>query len=74
MPSGSAQVALTGQAFTLETIEAAAAALHDDFAPLTDVRGSAEYRRQVAGNLLRRMWHQSQGAAISVLDCGAANG
>jgi xanthine dehydrogenase small subunit len=38
------------------TIERAAIALSDDFAPLSDARASREYRLQVAQNLLRRAY------------------
>jgi xanthine dehydrogenase small subunit len=31
-------------------------ALAQDFSPLTDVRGSSDYRSKVAANLLRRLW------------------
>ncbi len=49
-----AERALTGQAFAPATIEAALPALAADFAPLSDFRGSAEYRQRIAANLLRR--------------------
>ncbi|MET0371079.1 MAG: xanthine dehydrogenase small subunit [Sphingobium sp.] len=62
------EAALAGQPFTRATIEAAALALEADFAPLTDVRGTAAYRLQSAANLLRRLWHRAQGDAVSVLD------
>jgi xanthine dehydrogenase small subunit len=54
--------ALSGKAWTEATIEAAAEALRRDFAPLDDLRGSAEYRLEAAGNLLRRLWHEQAGA------------
>ncbi len=68
------EAALVGQYFTEETVEAAAQALEDDFAPLTDVRGSSAYRLEAAANLLRRLWLREQGAAISVLDLEALDG
>ncbi len=68
------EAALTGRAFTLATIDAAAAALAADFTPLDDVRGSAAYRLQAAAALLRRLWYRHRGAAVSVLDCVAADG
>lgn len=37
------------------TIQRAVAALAEDFGPIDDVRGSAAYRLQVSGNLLRKM-------------------
>lgn len=37
-------------------IDAAVAALAQDISPIDDVRSTAEYRRVVAGNLLRQFW------------------
>lgn len=51
-----AETALVGKPFTAESFEAAAKAAEDDFEPLTDWRASADYRRKVAGNLVRRFW------------------
>ena len=51
-----AEAALTGKAWSEESVEAAALALDGDFTPLDDLRGSAGYRRKSAANLLRRMW------------------
>jgi xanthine dehydrogenase small subunit len=56
------EAALSGKPWTEATIEAAADALRRDFAPLDDLRGSAEYRLEAAGNLLRRLWHEQAGA------------
>lgn len=49
-----AEAALVGQAWTETTIERAMAALDEDFAPISDWRASADYRRLAAKNLLRR--------------------
>ena len=38
-------------------------ALAEDFKPLTDMRASAAYRLQVAGNLLRRFWLETRAEA-----------
>jgi xanthine dehydrogenase small subunit len=62
------EAALTGSAWSEATVEAAAEALARDYQPLSDLRGSAAYRLTAAANLLRRMWHESQGEAVSVLD------
>ncbi|MBI3514382.1 MAG: xanthine dehydrogenase small subunit [Proteobacteria bacterium] len=48
--------ALIGRPWAEATIEAAVAALDQDFLPIGDWRASADYRRRVAGNLLRRLW------------------
>lgn len=61
-----AEAALTGARFAAETIAAAAEAIRSDFAPLSDVRGSAAYRLEAAGNLLWRLWHQAQGLPVRV--------
>jgi xanthine dehydrogenase small subunit len=58
-----AETALVGQPWTRETVEIAAAALEAAITPLSDWRGSAEYRRIAAGNLLRRLWHRHAEAA-----------
>jgi xanthine dehydrogenase small subunit len=60
------EAALTGQAWTEATMEAAAQALASDYQPLDDLRGSAAYRRKVAANLLRRLWAE-QHEPVSVL-------
>lgn len=67
-PRRAAQVeaTLTGAPFNAETMAAAAAAIRADFAPLSDVRGSAAYRLDAAGNLVWRLWHQAQGQAVRV--------
>ena len=49
-----AEAALTGQPWNDDSVTAAIAALASDFKPLSDVRASAAYRQQIAGNLLRR--------------------
>jgi len=42
-------------------IEAAVAALQTEIAPIDDVRSTAEYRRVVAGNLVREFWARTTG-------------
>jgi xanthine dehydrogenase small subunit len=48
--------ALTGQAFSAATFEAAATAVVQEFRPIDDWRGSADYRLRAAANLLRRLY------------------
>ena len=50
-----AEAALLGRPFDAASLEAACAALQRDIAPLSDWRGTAEYRREVAAGLLRRL-------------------
>jgi CO/xanthine dehydrogenase FAD-binding subunit len=40
-------------------IDAAVRVLHDEIRPIDDVRSTAEYRRTVSGNLLRRFWAET---------------
>ncbi|MDE2397790.1 MAG: xanthine dehydrogenase small subunit, partial [Burkholderiales bacterium] len=54
------EAALVGQAWNEVTLVAAQAALAQDFEPLTDMRASADYRRRVAQNLLRRFWLETR--------------
>lgn len=55
-----AEAALLGQRWQRASIERAAAALAEDFQPISDLRGSAAWRLQVAGNLLRRCFIEQQ--------------
>jgi xanthine dehydrogenase small subunit len=54
--------ALVGAAWGPDSIDTAAAALADDFQPLTDMRASGAYRLQSAANLLRRFYLEHGGA------------
>jgi xanthine dehydrogenase small subunit len=60
-----AEAALTGQPFTAATVERAAAALADDFTPITDMRASAHYRLAAAQNLLRRFHLENSGERVA---------
>jgi xanthine dehydrogenase small subunit len=68
------EAALVGRPFSPETMTAAGRALREDFAPLTDVRGSSEYRLQAAAGLLHRLWAREQGQATSVLELAPHDG
>lgn len=59
------EAALLGKPWTLATAEAAAAALAADFTPIGDMRASAGYRATVAGNLVLRFWHETEGKAAT---------
>jgi len=50
--AAAAEAALTGSRLELASFSAAAAALTDDFTPISDMRASADYRLQVAANLV----------------------
>ncbi len=53
------EAALVGQPWTEASVEAALPHLEKDFTPLSDHRGSAWYRAQVARNLLRGFFHET---------------
>lgn len=55
------EAALIGQPWNEATLQAAQAAIADEFSPLSDLRASADYRRTVLGQLLRRAWLESTG-------------
>src|SRR5436190_8696334 len=57
------EAALAGRPWSEETIEAAAGALAQDYRPLSDLRGSAEYRLAAAANLLRGLWLEPESLA-----------
>ena len=60
------EAALIGQPLTEAALVAAAARLGEDVQPLSDWRGSAEYRMIVARNLLRRFALEQTGALEEV--------
>ena len=60
--ASNAEAVLLGRMFDEAAVEDAARALADDFTPLTDMRASADYRLEVAGNLLRRFQAENGGA------------
>ncbi|MEP2534140.1 xanthine dehydrogenase small subunit [Shimia sp.] len=57
-----AEAALVGQPWGEAAFLAAGAALPEDFAPLSDMRATADYRMKVAQNLFRRFWLEQAGA------------
>jgi len=56
------EAALTGQPWTADTVQAAVERLGEDFAPITDMRASADYRLEAAKNLILRAFRESAGA------------
>ena len=58
---------LVGKPLTSVTVEQACAALSEDFTPLSDFRASADYRLQIAKNLLRR-FHASSAGELKLLE------
>ncbi|HSN32597.1 MAG TPA: xanthine dehydrogenase small subunit, partial [Ideonella sp.] len=55
-----AEAAVLGRRWDEAALRAAQDALALDFEPLTDMRASAAYRLQVAGNLLERLWLETR--------------
>ena len=55
------EAVLVGQPWNEATLQRAQAAIQQEFSPLSDLRASADYRRQMLGQLLRRAWLESTG-------------
>ena len=66
-----AEAALIGKPWSLETLVAAAAAMANDYTPMTDMRASAAYRLEAAQSMLLRLWHEEQGQPTDVLEVRA---
>ena len=52
------EAVLRGYAPTLQRFEQAGEIAREEVTPISDVRGSAEYRRTLAGNILSKFWHE----------------
>ncbi|MGY6696732.1 MAG: xanthine dehydrogenase small subunit [Roseinatronobacter sp.] len=63
-----AENALIGQPFSEQSLQNAAAALPQDFEPITDMRASADYRMRAAQNLFSRFWLETQGTPAMLED------
>lgn len=68
------EAALTGKPWTEATVEAAARALERDFQPIDDMRATAAYRMAGARNLLRKLFAESGGERVRVLEAGPVDG
>ena len=63
------EAALAGKPFSADVLEAAAEVLRGEFNPISDMRASSDYRRQVLGNLLLRFYEETQpGAPVSLAE------
>lgn len=49
---------LVGKAFSLETMQEAGRVARDEIKPISDVRGSDQFRRQLAENLFSKWFHE----------------
>jgi xanthine dehydrogenase small subunit len=54
------EVLLAGREWNEKTLTEAMAMLANDYAPLTDMRASSQYRMKTAQNLLRRFWFETR--------------
>lgn len=63
-----AQAALLGQPWNAATVQAAATALQAEFSPISDMRASGDYRKQLLASLMQRFWLESQGQTVVTLD------
>lgn len=54
---------LAGERPLLATFEQAGAIARSEITPISDVRGSADYRLQLAENILAKFWHDTFGAS-----------
>jgi xanthine dehydrogenase small subunit len=50
---------LTGKSATLDTFEHAGRVARDEIKPISDVRGSADYRLQLAENIMAKFWYET---------------
>jgi xanthine dehydrogenase small subunit len=71
MRAAKAEAALIGKEWNEASVAEAAAAMAQDFTPLSDMRASAEYRMTSAQNMLRRYFADISGDAVSVLEVQA---
>ena len=62
------EAALTGKPWTQRTVAFAINTLRDEFSPITDMRASSDYRKRVLGNLLQRLWLETQGSPLTSLE------
>lgn len=57
--AASAEQFLLGKTWDRKTIDQAVPLIDQDFTPISDARGSAEFRRVAARNLLMKFWHET---------------
>lgn len=58
--AATAEKFLSGKLWNRETVESAMKFVDEDFSPISDVRGSAEFRRIAARNLLLKFWSETK--------------
>jgi xanthine dehydrogenase small subunit len=52
------EIFLTGKSATLDTFEHAGRVARDEIKPISDVRGSSDYRLQLGENILAKFWYE----------------
>jgi xanthine dehydrogenase small subunit len=57
--------AVAGRPWSEDTVRAAMATLGDDYAPISDMRASLNYRRRTAANLLMRFYLETNGSGTA---------
>lgn len=62
-----AEQCLIGKQVSPAAFAAAAKAIADDYAPLSDWRGSADYRAHIAAGLVQRLAHDLEGLRVEVM-------
>jgi xanthine dehydrogenase small subunit len=62
--AASAEQLLLGKTWDRKTIEQAMPLVDADFTPISDARGSAEFRRVAARNLLMKFWHETASGKV----------
>ena len=58
------EAALVGKVWNEETLREATAVVKTEFTPISDVRGSAEFRGELIANLLEKFFHQCAAAVL----------
>jgi xanthine dehydrogenase small subunit len=58
--AGGAEEFLRGKPWTREVVQQAMASVDTDFSPISDARGTAEFRRVAARNLLMKFWSETK--------------
>jgi len=72
MPSRAKQTeqALLGKRWCAETVGEVLPVLHSEFSSISDVRGSADYRRALVTSLFEKFFYQPEGRVTRVADSG----
>ena len=60
MRAARTEAALRGKAWNQESVNEACRVLEAEFSPISDMRGSAEYRKKSIAGLFKRFWLESQ--------------